>query len=143
MLEMNPQRCSSVRGLGTVRRLHSLVLVVRVPLGRMTEFGWGHAGMGKPNVSGMQSPAWLSLAPKDAGHDLLSNGFFRNVAEDMFTEEVVSSEGTAEVMKNTVLSSTKLKSDSDSLFSVSWQDVSWPGRGKETDPRMTDGLAPR
>ncbi|XP_059018053.1 solute carrier family 22 member 14 [Mustela lutreola] len=67
----------------------------------------------------------------------------RNMAEDMFTEEVVSSEGTAEVMKNTVLSSTKLKSDSDSLFSVSWQDVSWPGRGKETDPRMTDGLAPR
>lgn len=67
MLELNPQRCSSVRGLGTVRRLHSPVLVVRVPLGRVTELGWGHAGVGKLNVSGMQSPAWFSLAPKDAG----------------------------------------------------------------------------
>ncbi|XP_027441575.2 solute carrier family 22 member 14 isoform X3 [Zalophus californianus] len=37
----------------------------------------------------------------------------RNMAEDPFTEEVVSGDGTAEVMKNTILNSTMLKSDLD------------------------------
>ena len=66
---------------------------------------------------------------------MLSNGFFRNMAEDLFTEDTVLSEGTAEVVKNPVLNSTMPKSDSDILFSASWQDVSWRGRGKETGPR--------
>ncbi|XP_073742904.1 solute carrier family 22 member 14 isoform X3 [Callorhinus ursinus] len=37
----------------------------------------------------------------------------KNMAEDPFTEEVVSGDGTAEVMKNTILNSTMLKSDLD------------------------------
>ncbi|XP_047561465.1 solute carrier family 22 member 14 isoform X2 [Lutra lutra] len=90
-------------------------------------------------ISATLSMSLCSVLPETQDQSLPDNleHYFlqtRNMAEDMFTEEVVGSEGTAEVMKNTVLSSTKLKSDSDSLFSVSWQDVSWPGRGKETDP---------
>ncbi|XP_021533213.1 solute carrier family 22 member 14 [Neomonachus schauinslandi] len=59
----------------------------------------------------------------------------RNMAEDPFAEEVVSGDGTAEVMKNTILSSTMLKSDLDILSSAPWQNASLHGRGKETDPR--------
>ncbi|XP_045859518.1 solute carrier family 22 member 14 [Meles meles] len=99
-------------------------------------------------ISAALSLSLCSLLPETQDRALPDNleHYFlqtRNMAEDMFTEEVVDSEGTAEVMKNTVLSSTKLNSDSDSLFSMSWQDVSWLGRGRETDSQMTDGLAPR
>nr|XP_035950142.1 solute carrier family 22 member 14 [Halichoerus grypus] len=59
----------------------------------------------------------------------------RNMAEDPFAKEVVSGDGTAEVMKNTILSSTMLKSDLDILSSASWQNASLHGRGKETDPQ--------
>nr|XP_045758119.1 solute carrier family 22 member 14 [Mirounga angustirostris] len=59
----------------------------------------------------------------------------RNMAEDPFAEEVVSGDGTAEVMKNTILSSTMLKSDLDILSSAPWQNASLHSRGKETDPR--------
>lgn len=66
---------------------------------------------------------------------MFSNGFLRNMAEDPFAKEVVSGDGTAEVMKNTILSSTMLKSDLDILSSASWQNASLHGRGKETDPQ--------
>ena len=76
----------------------------------------------------------LLLAPKDAAHDLFSNGFFRNMAEELFTKEAVVDDGTDEVTKNTILNSMIQKSDFDIFSNVSLQDASLQGRGEETDP---------
>eukprot|EP00071_Canis_lupus_P030623 XP_022264180.1 solute carrier family 22 member 14 isoform X3 [Canis lupus familiaris] len=58
----------------------------------------------------------------------------RNVAEELFTKEVVVDDGTDEVTKNTILNSMIQKSDMDILSNVSLQDASLQGRGEETDP---------
>lgn len=70
-----------------------------------------------------------------AAHDLFSNGFLRNIAEDLLAEDAVLVDGTVEVRNSTICNSTILKVDSDIPSNASCQDTSLQGRGKDTDPQ--------
>lgn len=138
---MNPQRCRSVKGLGWEMahtgswRLGSLTVRDRAWLGTLRHGKAPPPRKAQPCVAAAASKVLLFLVPKDGAHDLFSNGFFRNMAEDPLTEDVVLMDGTAEVRNRTIRNSTILKADSDIPSNASCQDASLQGGGKDTDPR--------